>query len=852
MIPVKLSLQNFLAYKAAETLDFSDIHVACLTGENGAGKSSLLDAITWALWGQARARQDDDLIHLGQTEMEVEFIFRLAEETYRVLRRRSSARRGRSELNFQVFVPAANGWRTLTESSIRETQAKINRQLRLDYDTFINSAFLLQGRADEFTTKKASERKQILGDILGLGIYDEYEELAAEKHRRYGETIRVLEAQIIQMEQEMAHEGAYRHEWQVSQTKAAELNQSLRRAETRLNDLRQQHKELDLKRRQADDLQNRLGQTQTDLAELAQIIAQAQANIRRYDMVIARKAEIEAGYAKLAQARSEQADWAERLAQSSVLSVEQHQLEKVIAQARAGLETQIGIIRAQQADLQTKAAALPALKTDLVALQSQLESLQATEAEREANRRQLSDLAVESARLAEENKQLKAEMGKIRERLTQLEEAGSTCPVCTQPLNETHRLAVQAQFTAEGTAKGDAFRDNKNRLAEIERTQKTLEAAVKQADRELAQYRAAQTRHAQAEQAAHEAEKAAQTLESLAGSYQSLQNQLAGGDFEPEAAARLAELKTQLAALGYDSARYQAAKTLVETLAHFDDDRRRLQDAESRRDDEQNRLSADAVRQERLLAQTAADRETLARLTVETAALPQLARDLSSTSLQMDELQRQERLARDAVAAARQKLDHLVYLGKEKAAKTDKLAEQKSAQEIYKELRAAFGKKGVQALLIEHAIPELQLEANKILSRMTDGRVNLQFVTQRAARTVDNVIETLDIRIADELGTRDYDLYSGGEAFRVNFAIRIALSKLLARRAGASLQTLVMDEGFGTQDSQGRERLVEAINAIQDDFEKIIIITHIDELQGVFPRHIRVRKTEAGSTVVVE
>ncbi|MFQ5578478.1 MAG: AAA family ATPase [Anaerolineae bacterium] len=165
MIPVKLRLQNFMAYKTPETLDFTDLHVACLAGDNGAGKSTLLDAMTWALWGRARTRQDDDLIHLGQTDMDVEFTFCLAQETYRVLRRRSSAKRGKSELHFHSYAPDAGGWRTLTEGSIRQTQAKINRLLRLDYDTFINSAFLLQGRADEFTTKKPAERKQILGHV---------------------------------------------------------------------------------------------------------------------------------------------------------------------------------------------------------------------------------------------------------------------------------------------------------------------------------------------------------------------------------------------------------------------------------------------------------------------------------------------------------------------------------------------------------------------------------------------------------------------------------------------------------------------------------------------------------------
>jgi len=140
-----------MAYQTPQTLSFSDIHVACLTGENGAGKSALLDAITWALWGKSRTRQDDDLIHLGENEMEVEFTFDLGQETYRALRRRSSAKRGKSELHFHIAD--AGGWRTLTEGSIRQTQAKINRLLRLDYDTFINSAFLLQGRADEFPSR---------------------------------------------------------------------------------------------------------------------------------------------------------------------------------------------------------------------------------------------------------------------------------------------------------------------------------------------------------------------------------------------------------------------------------------------------------------------------------------------------------------------------------------------------------------------------------------------------------------------------------------------------------------------------------------------------------------------------
>ena len=146
-------------------------------------------------------------------------------------------------------------------------------------------------------------------------------------------------------------------------------------------------------------------------------------------------------------------------------------------------------------------------------------------------------------------------------------------------------------------------------------------------------------------------------------------------------------------------------------------------------------------------------------------------------------------------------------------------------------------------MIIETAIPELEAGANRLLNRMTDGRMSLMLTTQREKIT-GGVAETLDIQIADELGTRAYEMFSGGEAFRINFALRVALSQLLARRAGAQLRTLFIDEGFGTQDEEGRNKLVEAITAIQDDFALILVITHIEDLRDSFPVHVHDRKDE--------
>ena len=131
--------------------------------------------------------------------------------------------------------------------------------------------------------------------------------------------------------------------------------------------------------------------------------------------------------------------------------------------------------------------------------------------------------------------------------------------------------------------------------------------------------------------------------------------------------------------------------------------------------------------------------------------------------------------------------------------------------------------------------------------------MSVTFATQREYKDKnrEDKKETLDILINDSAGQRDYEMFSGGEAFRVNFAIRLALSRVLAQRAGARLQTLVIDEGFGSQDAEGRQRLIEAINVVKKDFAKILVITHLEELKDAFPNRIEVEKTARGSTLTV-
>jgi exonuclease SbcC len=563
---------------------------------------------------------------------------------------------------------------------------------------------------------------------------------------------------------------------------------------------------------------------------------------------LARREEVERGYTRLVEAREAEAAWNDRLAHHARLREQQRALERGLDAARHELELARGRLRERLADLCRRAANEEKLAADLAEAERQLAALEADRTAHDAAQARVQALNEESAGLKVRNEQLRAEMDALRRKLDVLVgEAGeAACPLCGQSLSDEHRQELNDQFESEGKALAEDFRANSARTREIEANVSRLQDELAQLDRKLATLPAQQRRGAQLEQALGEAREAAEQLQGGEAELTALESRLAEKDYAPAEHAKLEALSAELEALGYDPEAHAQARTDVASLSEFEAQHQQLRTAQERIDEERVALADLTVRRGRWQERLGEDRAQREALAKDVAHLPEVKQELEAKAHQVEDHQRGASKARQALGAAQQKLDHCSYLAAERVrrvADRQRVADEKA---VFEELRLAFGKKGVQAMIIEAAIPEIEYEANQLLSRMTEGRMHVRFETQRETLKGDT-LETLDINIADELGTRSYELFSGGEAFRVNFAIRIALSKLLARRAGAQLQFLVIDEGFGTQDAEGRQRLVEAINSVQDDFERILAITHIEELRDAFPVRIEITKTADGS-----
>ena len=172
----------------------------------------------------------------------------------------------------------------------------------------------------------------------------------------------------------------------------------------------------------------------------------------------------------------------------------------------------------------------------------------------------------------------------------------------------------------------------------------------------------------------------------------------------------------------------------------------------------------------------------------------------------------------------------------------------KEQQTDYTSIITAFGKNGIPASIISHDIPEMEDEVNKILKIISNDTMSIQYITTKNGKK--KSVDTLEIVVSDGNTSRMYETYSGGEKFRIDFACHIGMAKFLTKRAGASIDFLIIDEGLGSQDDFSKQKFIESILSLNKLFKQIMVVTHIQDLQNVFDNRILVQKNQLTGSYV--
>jgi len=330
---------------------------------------------------------------------------------------------------------------------------------------------------------------------------------------------------------------------------------------------------------------------------------------------------------------------------------------------------------------------------------------------------------------------------------------------------------------------------------------------------------------------------------------QSIRQQLDDGTAVADLEDQIDELERQLDDLDFDPDRFREVRQALDSLSGIEEQVSELRNAKRNRDDWDEQRQRLQTRVADLREERAEAKDRLSELEASLDGKQTVEDELEQVAGAVEDAEADLQNAQQRLGMLNERLDQAARDRESLNEAEEELEECKRDRRIHKHLRTAFGKHGIPSLIIEETLPEIEERANDILDRLTDGRMHVRLETLKEKKS-GGTKETLEIIITDEQGVpRPYETFSGGESFRVNFALRVALAQLLAERSGVRVRTLVIDEGFGTQDAEGIERLVEAIQAIRTDFAKILVITHLTELKQAFPVRIEVEKDPVdGST----
>jgi DNA repair exonuclease SbcCD ATPase subunit len=254
----------------------------------------------------------------------------------------------------------------------------------------------------------------------------------------------------------------------------------------------------------------------------------------------------------------------------------------------------------------------------------------------------------------------------------------------------------------------------------------------------------------------------------------------------------------------------------------------------------------------RLETQIARDQSVLARAVAQVAQftgdvenVDALEVEVASLRIQVEEQTRSiDMVYQPAVRSAE---DTLARIEEAKTQRTDierKWKEASGKAEVHALVAKAFHRDGIPTLIVENGIPIIEERANEILARMPDN-YRVKILTQRANKK-GGMMDKVNIVVETNGKARPYGNLSGGEQFRVNFALRVAIGRVLSHRSDASIETLILDEGWGSQDKDGVEALLESLAAVQDEFGLILVITHQDVVIQRFETRIEVSRPEGG------
>lgn len=791
----RLRMLNFRQHARTEMV--FDRGITAIIGPNGSGKTTVLEAIAWALYGQPAIRgQRDGVRFLGagpRAPVEVELDFELGGHSYRVKRGLTTA---------AVYLDGSD---SAVANSISAVNELVARRMGMSRAEFFNTYFTGQKDLAVMAAMGTTERAQFLSRVLGYERLRAAQEIARETRRRIG-------AEIVGLRSAMPEPVAIANA--VTEARAA-----LQEAIARSNEAGTRHAlALSDSRRVTpiwEQAQREREQWQRLLAEITIVEREVADLTRDGDRLASELIAIATVHEELARLRTEIAPLSELRGELLALDELFRQQGRRVAlmENEHALTDELVRLQERLARLETAPALEEEVTLELEAARTQLE--ETSQALETLRTEWVRDKQEAETKLQELRRQY-ADVKQQRDRIVELGAEG-VCPTCNRVLGTNFRGVVSQLGEQLETLRvdGNYYRDREDQLAAVppgvvtlEEQRRNLAASLTALERKLAKVQAA----------VHELPALTRDI--------------------AVKAERRDEMLTEINVLSavYDVERHAHVRAEIDRLAPLDLRAARLEAAVERAPAAQvERARIDAA-----LAVAIQKRDTL-RKAGATREFSQAAYDAARSDFErFTETARATELAvvgaQGDVRASQQLLDGAETAQREYERIAERLRVLNAQRLVHDELDNAF--RDLRGDLNDALRPELSEIASSFLGSLTDERYNRLELDER-----------YDIIILEDGIAKP--VISGGEEDIANLVLRLAISQMIADRSGQPFSLLVLDEVFGSLDASRRDNVLELLHRLEDRFEQVILITHIESVREGVDRVIMVRyDEETGASIV--
>ncbi|HEU4561807.1 MAG TPA: SMC family ATPase [Longimicrobium sp.] len=790
-----LRMRNFRQHANTEITFRSGL--TGIIGPNGAGKSTILEAIAWAIYGAQAARGTNDTIRFtraqARSRVEVELSFALGQQEFRVVR---------SLNNAEVFL---DGGAQPVAATLGGATSYLQQRLGMSREEFFNTYFTGQKELQFLAAMGPTERGRFLSQVLGYERLRRAQDLARDRKKELRAEIRALQSTLGDIHELVAARldaekrvGDAQSDYDSAKVDTEEALAALKAFLPRweaAQAARDRHRELT----------HQIETAERDTAAARRDIERAEAGLQAVAKAEADLAPLREALAVLPQLQTECEQWEDLARKEERRKALARQLQELNAELERGLERMSRLETAPGLE-QKYAGELERLRAERSEVETELEEKKNTW----LRDRQDADTKLQTFR---------DRARELQEQIRQVRETGpeGACPTCGRPMGKDYeRLLEQFEDQFQDVkqdgvwwkSRFEQLQNKPDEVAELEKREKTLTEAI---DDRSTKYTRCQA--------------AVQELETLRGDRATREH-------------RRDDLAAELEGIpgGYDRELHRQVEAAVRHLRSQENDAARLEATVGRRPEWERELGQAREREtaaaERNRA-AAAERKVLAFSEPEfvlVKAEHDAAVNLHRTrELHETEMKGKVALAREALQGAKRAEEAHYIRAKE-------LDQQKLELDHLDELDEAFTE--LRGDLNDQVRPELSEISSMFLAQLTDGRY-----------TSMEIDESYNILVLDE--GEEKPVISGGEEDVANLVLRLSLSQMIADRAGHPLSLLILDEVFGSLDVARRDNVVQLLHNLEDRFEQVILITHIEGIRESLDQVLRVEFDERTGTSVV-